>query len=464
MMGVNMPISVCADGAVAERVVPMTEAKPEIETDRVQEVPIHYLERELGRAGNGAFGATLVVLGGVHGNERAGLIAGQRVLDRLAQTGGASMTGRLVVLAGNMAALNHEDPDMRYVDHDLNRMCQREKFNEPASTSVEHGQMFELFAALEGILESCNEAGQEMIVLDLHTTSAVSRPVVAFEDSLPARVHAMAMPCPKYLGIEEEADGLVIDAVTNRLGCVSYLIEGGQHDDPASVDVLEAGIWIALDTAGIVGLDTNDADPLGYMKQASRDRGHVVYDVRHREPIVDTDFLICNGIETGTEVHPHRAVLAMQGGEKVYSPIYGLVFLPNMQTHKRIGDDGFFIVRTISAGWVNLSARLREQGWVHQLIGLMPGVYQGEHSTLLVDGDLACVLRRQVFHLFGYRLVRHDGREGGVGFARVTNGVKAFFRALFRGPIRGEDGKGPDAGDHRFWIVQRRRLDRTLDH
>jgi len=442
----------------------MTEAKPEIETERADQLPARYLERELGRAGDGEVGTTLVVLGGVHGNERAGLIAGRRVLDRLDERNDSMMAGRLIVLAGNMAAINHEDPDMRYVDHDLNRMCQRERFDEPASTSVEHGQMLELFASLEAILESCNESGQEMVVLDLHTTSAPSRPVVAFEDSLPARVHAMAMPCPKYLGIEEEANGLVIDAVTNRLGCVSYLIEGGQHNDPVSVDVLEAGVWIALDTAGIIGLDSNDADPLGYMKQASRDRGHVVYDVRHREPIVDTDFTICDGIETGTEAHPHRTILAMQGGEKVYSPIYGLVFLPNMQAHKRLGDDGFFIVRSISTGWVNLSARLRQQSWVHWLIGMMPGVYQGEDSTLLVDGDLACVLRRQVFHLFGYRLVRHDGREGGVGFARLVNGTMAFFRALFRGPIRGEDGKGPDAGDHRFWIVQRRRLDRPLDH
>ena len=438
----------------------MTEINPETKAKCDHEAPVRYLHRELGQAGSAGAGTTLVVIGGVHGNERAGLIAGQRVLDRLAKKDDSTMTGRLVLLAGNLAALNHEDSNMRYVDHDLNRMCRRERFEEPASMSIEHEQMFELFGALEGILASCKESGQEMIVLDLHTTSAPSSPVVAFEDSLAARAHAMRMPCPKYLGIEEEANGLVIDAVTARLGCISYLIEGGQHDDPASVDILEAGIWIALDTAGIVGLDTHDADPFGFMKHASKDRGHVVYDVRHREPIIDECFAINEGIETGSEVFPHKTVLAIQGGEKVYSPIHGLVFLPNMQTHKRIGDDGFFIVRRISTGWVNLSARLRSQYWVHRLIGVLPGVYHGEDSTLLVDGDLACVLRRQVFHLFGYRLMRHDGREGGVGVARVANGVKAFFRALFRGPIRGEDGKGPDPLDHRFWIVQRRKLDR----
>lgn len=434
----------------------------QVESEIRSESLMRYERRELGRVGDGSGGTTLVVVGGVHGNEQAGLIAGQRVLDRLAELEDSIMTGRLVVLAGNLSALNHVDPEMRYIDHDLNRMCREERFAQPADTSVEHGEMFGLFDALESIHESCRAAEHEMVVLDLHTTSAPSRPVVAFEDSILARVHAMRMPCPKYLGIEEEAEGLVIDAVTHRLGCVSYLIEGGQHTDPVSIDVHEAAIWIALDTAGIVGQELSGGDPMGLMRRASLDRGRVVYDVRHREPIVHEDFSINDGIETGTVVVPNITVIAMQDGMKVYAPIRGLVFLPNMQKHKRVGDDGFFLVRKISPGWVNLSARLRRQHWVHWLIRLMPGVYvpkDGDGCELLVDADLACVLRRQVFHLIGYRLVRHDGREGGVGLVRALNGVKAFVRALVRGPIRGDDGDGPNREDPRFWIVRRRKLD-----
>jgi predicted deacylase len=436
--------------------VPMTEVQTQQSIPAVQRYP----QREIGRAGDASNGTTLVVLGGVHGNERAGLIAGNRVLQMLNTEQFQQMDGRLIVLAGNLAALNHEDPETRYINHDLNRLCKREHFDEPASTSAEHEQMHELFGSLESILASCKEAGQQMIVLDLHTTSAPSRPVVAFEDSLPARVHAMRMPCPKYLGIEEETNGLVIDAVTARLGCISYLIEGGQHNDPVSIDVHEAAIWIALDTAGVIDQSRHASDHFGFMRSMSQNRGHVVYDVRHREPITSEDFAISEGIEAGTPVHARQTVVAIQAGKPVHSPIHGRVFLPNMQAHKRINDDGFFIVRRVSSGWVNLSAWLRGMGWVHKLIGVMPGVYHGEDSTLLVDGDLACVLRRQVFHLFGYRLTRHDGREGGAGVMRVVNGTKAFLKALFRGPIRGTDGKGPDADDHRFWIVQRRKLDR----
>lgn len=439
--------------------VPMTETKPDCSQSDPTQRPMRYPKREIGRAGDGVAGTTLVVLGGVHGNERAGLIAGQSVLDALAERD-VQLSGQLVVLAGNLAALNHEDPDTRYVDSDLNRMCRRDRFEQPASTSVEHEQMHELFGALESILDSCRWAGQQMIVLDLHTTSAPSRPVVAFEDSLPARTHAIRMPCPKYLGIEEEANGLVIDAVTNRLGCISYLVEGGQHEDPDSIRVHEAAIWIALDTAGIVPLSAHPGDPLGYMRSKSLDRGHVVYDVRYRYPIEHEDYSTCEGIESGTEVFPHSSVLGIENGKEIHTPIHGRVFLPNMQTHKRINDDGFFIVRRVSTGWVNLSARLRRQHWIHRLIRMMPGIYSFEDSKLLVDADLACVMRRQVFHLFGYRLIRHDGRESGHGIHRVFDGAKAFFKAFFRGPIRGENGKGPDEHDHRFWIVQRRQLDR----
>lgn len=421
---------------------------------------VHYEHRELGRYGFAQTGHTLVIIGGVHGNEPAGLVAGQRVLDQLSKPGLGEIRGRLVVLAGNLTALNDDDSETRYIDHDLNRLCLDEHFDEPASTSVEHEQMHELFASLRAIQESCRAGNQQMIVLDLHTTSSASRPVVVFEDSLKARTHAMQMPCPKYLGIEEEIDGLVIDAVTKRLGCISYLIEGGQHEDPLSIDVHEAAIWIALNSAGIYSIDQSPGEPASVIRRAAMDRGGEVYDVRHREQITHESFVICDGIENGTQITAERTLLAYQNGEEVRSPIHGLVFLPNMQTHKRIGDDGFFIVRRISPGWVNLSARLRDQKWIHRTILMMPGVYAGEDSTLLVDADLACVLRRQVFHLLGYRLLRHDGRDGGSGVMRIFKGIGAFVKAIVRGPIRGQYGKGPDHSDPRFWIVSRRRLDR----
>ncbi|MEZ6163569.1 MAG: hypothetical protein R3B67_03955 [Phycisphaerales bacterium] len=64
------------------------------------------------------------------------------------------------------------------------------------------------------------------------------------------------------------------------------------------------------------------------------------------------------------------------------------------------GDDGFFIVRRVGEGWLGLSARLRRQHWLHWLIAHAPGVYPQPDGSLLVDADLAAVLRRRV-HLQG---------------------------------------------------------------
>jgi predicted deacylase len=39
-------------------------------------------EREIGRAGGGRSGPTLIAVAGIHGNERAGITAARRVLAR----------------------------------------------------------------------------------------------------------------------------------------------------------------------------------------------------------------------------------------------------------------------------------------------------------------------------------------------------------------------------------------------
>ncbi len=416
--------------------------------------PARWPKRELGRfESDDPAGTTLVVIGGVHGNEPAGLIAAMRVLDTLGAQEPTEFHGRLVVLAGNLPALNLDDKEARYIDFDLNRMFTDEQIAKPASTSVEHGQMQALLAALR----AQRAHGDRMIVMDLHTTSSDAPPVVVFEDSLPARLFARQMPMPLYLGFEEELDGLLIDRVTNELGSVAVVIEGGQHFDPQSIVVHEAAIWAGLHAAGILRVDAlpHDRRPGDILREAVGDQAYKVFDIRYRKPIEHEDFTICPGIEAGMRIKQAVTPIAIEDGQTITSPVRGRVFLPNMQARKRIGDDGFFIVRHIGQGWIGFSARVRRQEWIHWLIAHMPGVYAMDDGLLFVDADLAAVLKRQVFHLFGYRLIRHDQRDGGHGATRVWHGISAFGRALLRGPIKG----GPKHDDLRFWIVRRHRLD-----
>lgn len=398
-------------------------------------------------------GVTLVVIGGVHGNEPTGIIAAQRVLDTLNAEHPSAFNGRLIAMRGNIAALTHRDRESRYITHDLNRLFTDEQIALPASTSPEHEQMQELLAALRAI----RAQSERMVVIDLHTTSADMPPVVVLEDSIPARRLARRMPLPIYLGFEEELSGLLMDRVTHEMGAISMVVEGGQHKDENAVGVHEAVIWTMLDATGILPIDAlrHELDPLRTLRRAAGDEQGQVYDIRYRYAITHPSFAIREGIRSGMKVKRDVTIVATENDRAITSPMRGRVFMPNEQRRKHPGDDGFFIVRRVGEGWLGLSARLRRQRWLHALIAHMPGVYPRDDGTLYVDADLAAVLRRQILHLLGYRLVRHDERSSGHGLFRVLNGIIAFSRALLRGPIKG----GPNPGDTRFWVVRRHRLD-----
>ncbi len=417
--------------------------------------------------------SALVIIVGVHGNEPAGGLAAERVLETLEREQPSGFDGQLIALRGNLAAINHPDPDHpnpdkpdpgqpevrhraerpRYITHDLNRLFTDAQIAMPASTSPEHEQMQELLAELRSIRAQCDQ----MVVVDLHTTSSNMAPVVILEDSIPTRRMARHMPLPIYLGFEEELHGLLIDRTTSELGAVSILVEGGQHQDPNAVSVHEAVIWEMLEASGVLGLGDlrHEVDPRQVLHHAAGDDRGAVYDIRFRHEVRFPDFAMSAGAITGRKIKRNATIIASEGSIGVTSPVRGRVFMPNMQTHKRPGDDGFFIVRRVGEGWLGLSARLRQQRWLHGLIAHLPGVYPFDDRTLCVDADLAAVLRRQILHLLGYRLVRHDQRDGGRGLGRVYKGAVAFIRALVRGPIPG----GPDLQDPRFWLVRRHALD-----
>lgn len=431
------------------------QSRSESNTDRLgHDVQHRWTQREIGRyESHQRATTTLVIIGGIHGNEPAGLIAASRVLDTLKNDQPSGFHGRLVVLAGNLAALNHQDQATRYIDFDLNRLWTDEHIAKSASTSVEHAQMHELLASLRAL----RAQSDHMMVMDLHTTSSDAPPVIVLEDSIPARKFARQMPLPIYLGFEEELGGLVVDRVTNELGCIAIVVEGGQHNDPSSILVHESVVWAGLHAAGIMRVDAmrHAKSPGDLLRSSVKGEAYKVYDIRYLKPIEHESFTILPGIGAGTKVKQGETPIAIENGLTITSPVRGRVFLPNMQEQKRVGDDGFFIVRHVSEGWLGLSARLRKHEWIHWFIAHLPGVYRIDTHTLCVDANISRVLKRQVFHLFGYRLVRHDQRDGGHGFKRAWSGIVAFCKAFVRGPIPG----GPNIEDPRFWIVRRHTLD-----
>ena len=90
--------------------------------------------RILGVHDSGAAGPTLICIGGIHGNEPAGVYALLEVLNGLEEMG-SPIRGRLVALAGNLMGLK---VGQRYVDRDLNRAWAQTNID--ALNGKDHGE------------------------------------------------------------------------------------------------------------------------------------------------------------------------------------------------------------------------------------------------------------------------------------------------------------------------------------
>jgi len=189
-------------------------------------------------------GPTLIVVGSLHGNEPAGVLAARRVSAEL-QKRRALMRGEVVLLAGNTRALVRR---VRYIDTDLNRHWTGEnisavKADNPAALA--EAEDFELKELLEQFEQAAERARGELYFLDLHTTSAGGVPFVTLGDTLRNRRFALNFPATIVLGLEEQLEGTMLEYV-NNLGAVTLGFEAGQHEAESSVAHHEAVIWIGV--------------------------------------------------------------------------------------------------------------------------------------------------------------------------------------------------------------------------
>lgn len=404
-------------------------------------------------------GPLLVCVGGVHGNEPAGIHAALRVartLDTL-----HNWQGRFVALVGNLAASNANDPTLRYFEHDLNRACTADKVAaarsaDPSSLDAEQRELLELTSLLQHLTRP--DPGRATL-LDLHTVSSPSPAFVYAEDSLPARRLGLCLGLPLVLGFEEEVEGLLADYATSALGVLSLLVEAGTHTDPDSVLVHEAAIWTVLQQQGLVpdaataaGFDTKQRLRLAAGRQAGR-----VFDIRQRAAVGSPPLDMLDSAQAFTRVWKGWTTVATRvrpdRTDLVRAPADGLLFMPNRQARKRPTDDAFFVLRPVWRRFMWCSARLRRSPAVFRLLGMMPGVRRIDNRTMHVDPTVAAFMSRDIFHLLGFRIHRAGPIRYHRPLARAAMACVALPRAL----VRVFRHASPESGD--VWVVRRRRLD-----
>jgi succinylglutamate desuccinylase len=363
--------------------------------------------REIGRVVGREPGATLIVIGGIHGNEPGGVFAAQRVIERLGR-GDVGTRGELVAFAGNLAALRAAK---RYFVKDLNRVWSEDAVRAiatrpPEDDDAEDREQRELLAAIEAAIA---RARGPVYVADFHTTSAPGLPFVLFGDTLPQRRFATVFPLPVVIGLEEQLDGALSQYWTHR-GCVTFAVEGGKHDDPASVDSLTAVLYVAIEQAGLVARDalSEVASAKALLHERRAGLPHVM-EVIERHAITPEDGFVMEPGFRNLDRAREGQLLARDKRGDIRAPRDGMVILP---LYQGLGNDGYFWGRAVSPMRLRASEALRRMH-LDRALDWLPGVRRDRErpSRFWIDTRVARLYPLEVFHLFGYRRVRERGAE-----------------------------------------------------
>lgn len=290
----------------------------------------------LGSYGKPSDGPLLLVSGGMHGNEPGGVLAIQRVLLYLHEHK-PKIHGRMVGLAGNLGGLRR---GVRYIDRDLNRNWDKDSLEtlmSGATGLAEDIERIELLHEFEYLLA---EKHGKVSLLDLHSMSANGVPFVVTSDDPELRLLAQHLILPAIAGLERSIPGTTLQWFADR-GHNGLAIEGGQHDDPRTAQVMEAAMWKMM--LGLQMIDPTDVPDLTgqnlVLAQAADGMpGGVRVTYRHGiEP--SDEFEMLPGFRNLQAVRRGQ-VLARDRQGVVVAPEDGWILLP---LYQKVGADGFFI-------------------------------------------------------------------------------------------------------------------------
>ena len=353
--------------------------------------------------GDPVHGPTLVIFAAIHGNEQSGLKTVARLRTRL-ETGGIRLFGRVLAVSGNRRAIAR---NQRFIDRDLNR---RWGAHDPGSSSTdaqtsEDLEQRELMAVVDGAVQDADAVGNpQVVLLDLHSTSGKTPAFCCLADAPGNHRLGFSLGLPVIFGLEETADGTLLGFYNDR-GLPGVAVEGGQHEDPRTVERQLAAAWIMMATLGIVPQTTPSVRGAREALQAASKGRPAAVEIVHRHPVEASDeFVMVPGFASFQPVS-QGTVLAHDRNGPVHCPLDGRVLLPLYQGS---GEDGFFLATDLSAGQMSLLKILRQIG-AERALGWLPGVREvdGQDAFEVQHTPLRHVHRR-VLGLFGYRR-RRDG-------------------------------------------------------
>lgn len=267
----------------------------------------------------------LLFVGGLHGNEPAGVQAIEEQMEEWAHRA-EGVPCKMIGIRGNVAALHKKK---RFLSQDLNRMWLNcTPFDPPKERSLDDET--KEFQELNHFFAALMKRHHQLFLLDLHTTSAPSIPFGLPSSEQEASLPWPQCPVPLVLGALSAIRGTLTQAIS-RWGHLGLAVEGGQHQDSHSVSCLRQMMVFFAHQFGGLPRTTKALPP-----------PQPLYDLVYRHAISPKDrFQMKPGFRNFDPVLQGQ-VLGHDGSGPVLAPITGLVFMP---LYQGLGEDGFFIVQ-----------------------------------------------------------------------------------------------------------------------
>jgi succinylglutamate desuccinylase len=177
-------------------------------------------------------GPTSIILAGVHGNEKCGVTAFQKILPTLTLDAGTVFFayGNPRALAGNQ---RFTEANLNRMFKDKNKLSQSEK----ASYEYERAQFLKRYL------------NQADALLDIHASSTLgSEPFIICEPN--AKSIVTYLPVALVVSGFDEVEPGGTDYYMNSVGKVGVCVECGYRDDPLSVDIAEKNLLTFLRARG----------------------------------------------------------------------------------------------------------------------------------------------------------------------------------------------------------------------
>jgi len=301
------------------------------------------MDRIIGRYGKYGAAKTFIIFAGIHGNEQAGIHALKELFEEF-QKNKVEFDGTVLGVACNIKAIEN---NTRFIHKDLNRQWYLTKIRKlgalpfgllNTSEDVEQKHILDL------ILEIVEDKGKELMLIDLHTTSAEGGCFTITNNHPKSSFYALKIPVPVIGGMIGKISGTTLEYF-DQLGLPAIAFEAGQHEEPAAIKRMKAALVSIFTHAKCIdeSVMKDYQDDYDKMKQEYEHLPQHV-NVVYRHPVEEEDnFVMKKGYGNFQKIEEGELLAKDRHGE-IISHKNGMILMPLYQSK---GEDGFFIVEEV---------------------------------------------------------------------------------------------------------------------